>query len=125
MHEIKYQAYVKHLKWIAPVIAIYFESKEVEVDFTGNGDIAEYSFDEVELIAYTNFKDVKGAEVNEGDIVKVNWSKDTDKGIVKWFSYGFYVMEMEKHSPIPLSDMSVTVEVIGNIYENKELLTNK
>ena len=77
---------------------------------------------DVKLSQYTGLKDKNGKEIYEGDILKVNWSKDKDIGIVKFFSYGFYVMEMSRHSPIPISDISVSVELVGSIYENPELI---
>ncbi|PGT89198.1 YopX family protein [Bacillus sp. AFS040349] len=119
MREIKFRAFIKNIKWLLPVITIDFDKDNgfVEVDLSGEGDYADYTFDEVDLMQYTGFKDINEHEVYEGDIVEVKWLKDTDKGVVRWFACGFYVMDMEWHSPIPLSSMSAKIEVVGNVHE--------
>ena len=71
MYEVKYKAYVKHLKWLVEVVRIDFQYKEVEVDLTnGQGDTSEYSFDEVILVPYINVKDKNGKEAYAGDLIK-------------------------------------------------------
>lgn len=124
--EIKFKAYVKNLKLIAPVEQISFNVETVEVDLTcGNGDTAEYEFGEIELMQYTGFKDKKGIEIYEGDICvcrkyehigKIKWNCDEtafyfcvacNNGIFEEEYLHYYIDELK---------------VIGNIYENNELL---
>ena len=74
------------------------------------------------LMQYTGLKDKNGKEIYEGDILKGDWSivDDIEVGEVEFYggvfrfkpagqplSYGYYLKECE---------------IIGNIYENKELL---
>ena len=67
------------------------------------------------LMQYTGLKDKNGKEIYEGDIVK--WSNSVNSGVyeIKWFRTGF------SSNGLPLFNDDV-VEVIGNIYENPELL---
>jgi len=77
------------------------------------------------LMQYTGLKDKNGKEIYEGDIIKnidgyVHWGKYEDGEYV----YNVYTWVLNKYGTV-LSEMVLTyknVEVIGNIYENPELL---
>lgn len=99
------------------------------------------------LMQFTGLLDKNGKEIYEGDIMKVldrDWvdaEKDTNIYIVYWYKGGFMLVnktgieEKEKAEPnIYNKDWLETTiykgygrdkfEIIGNIYENPELLTN-
>jgi len=116
--EIKFRAFVKHLNCIADVISIDFSKKEVEVYLPDRDEIRIYFFDDVELLQFTGYKDRNEKKIYEGDIVKVTWRYDYDIGTVKYIRNGFFVSDMKRHMSIPLGSISVTYEVIGNVYEN-------
>ncbi|WP_169783706.1 YopX family protein, partial [Campylobacter mucosalis] len=87
----------------------------------------------IELMQYTGLKDKNGTEIYEGDIVKFDPSvqplgdmpQDGEVGIIKYVLNSFVV--------VPQSDCSINYNideigdwvVIGNIYENPELLKDK
>ncbi len=69
------------------------------------------------LMQFTGLKDKNGIEVFEGDKVTAWWFNftRTGTGTIKYENGGFYIGIM------PLGDFE-QLEVIGNIYENSELL---
>ena len=69
---------------------------------------------------YTGFKDSKGNEVYEGDIVTYNLDHTIYYQQVKW-GYDGWVMEDDWDSN-PLINNLPDIEVIGNIFEQPELL---
>ena len=80
--------------------------------------------DNVVLMQYTGLKDKNGAEIYEGDIVK-GYSVYPEPSIFEPFLMGevYYTNRgtWDSYSYI-LGGFNEQVEVIGNIYENKELI---
>ena len=75
-----------------------------------------------ELMQYTGLKDKNGKEIYEGDIVQGR-IKDEGidvKGIVVYCECGYYFIK-DKDDEVEICIIS-DLEVIGNIYENPELL---
>lgn len=90
-----------------------------------------YSNDDFQWMQYTGLKDKNGKEIYEGDIV----STDSLRYEVKFGSfdhqdidsYGYY-LDCEGKGKYTYSMTKVTVmlvEVIGNVYENPELLEDE
>jgi uncharacterized phage protein (TIGR01671 family) len=135
MREIKFRLYHKQLKkFIEPwefcidgrgLIFLLGQYKpDFPVDFHGNVGEHYIGFDR-----YTGLKDKNGKEIYEGDIVK--WWR-TRTGVIKFGVYdngeryedaevgnGFYFDYGENVSHFYNAE---DYEVIGNIYENQELL---
>lgn len=84
-------------------------------------------FKRFDFMQYTGIKDCKGREIYEGDIVS-SWSKGVQgKGVIKQRVDGLWIIypafsKGKIWGLCPNQEGISTVEVIGNIYENPELL---
>ena len=116
-----------HLDIVSAVETINFHEKTVEVFFYDNLDNVPFNFDEVELIENTGLKDKNGTSIFVGDIVKDESCFDkniVDLRVVKkseLFHNAYTLFEEDSKEIFDLGNQKYT-EVIGNIYENKELL---
>lgn len=122
MREIKFRAWEKNLKEIIPIHSINFENKMVNIES------AWRLFDEVVLMQFTGLKDKNGKEIYEGDILSTDLSRPY---LIVEFRNGaflyqchdigkdYYDIMVPVYVEINQDDYS---EVIGNIYENQELL---
>ena len=120
------KVYVKSLDIVLPVGVINYREKIVEVYFNDNADNVPYKFNEVEFIYGTGFIDKNGKEIESGDILKTEFE---DLFTIEFHNfYGFCAVdEDEKYyfaeeTEDDLRETLLKAEVIGNIYENKELL---
>lgn len=87
------------------------------------GQPAQFGEDAI-LMQYTGFKDKNSKEIYEGDIVKPTKSSIVNK--VCWEDGQFVLKWADNHTNIRLSQALADIhEVIGNIYENPELLEEK
>mgnify|MGYP000886665444 CR=1 FL=1 len=120
------KVYIKHLAMVLPVETINFHEKTVEVYFNDNADNVPFNFDEVDFIYGTSFIDKNGKEIESGDIVKTDFG---DVFSIKFNDiYGFCAVDKDEkywfaeETQDELRETLSKTEVIGNIYENKDLL---
>lgn len=120
------KVYEKNLKRVFKVESIRFDTKEVEIYDEEASRYYYCDFDEVEFIYGTGFIDKNGKEIESGDILKTEF-----EGVfaIKFNNvYGFCAIDEEgKYWFAEVIDDEIEgalskTEVIGNIYENKELL---
>ena len=119
------KVYVKKYDKIFDVIEIHFDIKVVYFDDGISDEYMSLDFDEVEFIYNTGYKDMNGNYIYTGDILecqgeankyyvrKVLVEQDGEKEFHYLTNNGNFVFRL-----IDMFDYAV----IGNIYENKELL---
>ena len=125
MREIRFRAWHKDYKFM----------EEVDMNYWYNFNNNVYI-----LMQYTGLKDKNGKEIYEGDIVEyVAGETYANTGVVTWVNernssnlktYPFmcgFVIHNEKENKTDKFEWDETnyMEVIGNIYENPELLGEK
>ena len=123
----RYRAWIKSLKWMCDVTNISFDSKFVDICQQGDTErCTEMSveFDEIKLMQSTGLGDKNGKEVFVGDIIKCTRGCLHEVYIEKEYG-GTYFGGMPA---VYLKDLregyawTEHEEIIGNIYENLELL---
>lgn len=132
----KYRVWVtteKRMFFLDDILDIDYENKEIVTQqvYFENGlpddrDVYCYDFDEIELIQSTGLKDKNDKEIFEGDIVKMSkdvYSEPTYYEIVRHYG-GAYRLESKQHG-CELWLRHTDCEVVGNVYENRELLEDK
>lgn len=120
MREIKFRAWDREKEEIAKVTSINLEDYEVRMeDEECRRWSAPYPY-VCKLMQWTGVKDKHEKEIYEGDIVK---TKEHMGQII--YSKGMFFIDVEGDYLLPIYNVSEFMEVIGNIYENPELLERK
>lgn len=133
--EIKFRAWLKKQKKMVEVHKIDFQDRVIThyLDDLPFPTLIKCSFDDVELMQYTGIKDKNGKEIYEGDIIDIHQTVNgrnlfvveiTNTGLVipryaykQGFKYQYDIREL-----LEVNEYDKEIEVIGNIYDNPELL---
>lgn len=123
MREIKFRAWFGEEHKMIPFdeLHIELENGEYTVWYSLDGDSIQdgLCLEDFNIMQYTGLKDKNGKEIYEGDIVRLPEDED----------YKYYSIIYSKNRlGFTLSNgcgfgLSYGIEVVGNIYENPELLT--
>ena len=151
MREIKFRAFDIENKEMLKVENLYFNniSNRVEIKTLMYSDY--FNENEMILMQYTGLKDKNGKEIYEGDIVEILWYYRKTRYVVKYGeykidccgccynehnAYGFYLEHIklrdaqqsindDEYAQQSINDDEIVeIVVIGNIYDNPELLEN-
>lgn len=113
MRKIKFRAWDKLNKEMINFESINFQERRVYKD-----TVSYRKFNDIELMQYTGLKDMKGKEIYEGDILFETFREEYFKVV---FENGSFRAEVDEYS-LDLEDYANICEVVGNIYENPELI---
>lgn len=121
------KVYIKHLNKVLEVESIRFDTKVVEVYNEDRSMYSYYDFEDIEFIYNTGYKDMDGNYIYTGDILEY---KDTGERYLRKYvvekdedtEYYYYLTIEERYFVDRVHGMEGEYLVIGNIYENKELL---
>ncbi|WP_172919433.1 YopX family protein [Capnocytophaga canis] len=110
--EIKFRAFYPEVKTFYKIAGWDFESEEVRIV----NDTYDFwvDTDDVILMQFTGLYDKNGKEIYEGDVIPIFGKNHAVK-----FNYGMFTIndrEMRRYIH------SIPLEVIGNVYENPELV---
>lgn len=119
MKDVKFRAWDKlYIPAMREVTSINLKTKEVELDVKDPSTYDKYhpllrTFDNIELLQYTGQHDKNDAEVYEGDIIQywypaIPGKRKEETAVIKW--------------PLTFTNLGYDIEVIGNIYQNPELI---
>ena len=145
----KFRAWDKVFKEMVQVNALVFDEQVIKATYK-NGNIAKEDVKEYVLMQSTGLFDKNGKEIFEGDILKFNdeWEDYCQEGYVDGSSEGinyvligsemtYFIFEKTKYPDSSLfyyvneehltfqevmEDNEFEFEIVGNIYENPELL---
>ena len=133
--EIKYRAWLKEEKKMVNVETIDFSEKSIQY-LEKNEIIDAYLLrtkflEDVEIMQYTGLKDKNGKEIYERDILKYKFPYDRrlkHVSLVKFIeTEASFGLKDIYGNEIPLYRITANnyFEVVGNIYENEELLKSE
>lgn len=122
------KVYIKYLGKVLEVESINFDTKVVVVYDESCNIYRHFSFEDVDFICSTGFKDKNGKEIEHGDILKTDFEKLFSVNFHNF--YDFYLVDEDNERLYPdetqdeIKETLSKTEVIGNIYKNKDLLEN-
>lgn len=135
MRNIKYKLYSPSWNKVFRVVNIVFDKqglietvaipmKDVLPEHYGDTDLVLdlYPKDKIELLEFTGHYDIEGNEIYTGYIVSFVASDKNYIGVVEWSNeYASFLVKTKDYYEEYLSEID-EILVLGNIYENKELI---
>lgn len=135
MRNIKYKLYSPSWNKVFRVTNIAFNEqglietvavpmKDALPEYYGDTDLILdlYPKDKIELLEFTEYYDMDGNEIYTGYIVSFSASRQNYVGVVEWDKDATsYVLRAKDHYNEYFNEVD-NLRVLGNIFENKELI---
>ena len=135
MRNIKYKLYSPSWNKVFRVVSVKFNEqglietvavpmKDALPEHYGDTDLVLdlYPKDKIELLEFTEYYDMNGNEIYTGYIVSFSASPQNYVGVVEWDKDATsYVLRVKDHYNEYFNEVD-NIKILGNIYENKELL---
>ena len=140
MREIKFRAWDSQAKRMLEVVTLSFMKMTGSLthvttwDYRDIDELTKINFpDKINLMQYTGLKDKNGKEIYVGDIVKIftvtggKFQDERRLEEIHWWNSGFCrgIKDVQGLPLWWLDKDTQKFEVVGNIYENPELLKEK
>lgn len=124
---IKFRAWHKEKRFlIKNILSINFKSNTLGYGYDEKDSIyiCNLPLDKVNLLQYTNQKDINGNDIYDGDILVDKFGR---KRKVVWHgTYASFVFEIPNSKDFDFMNLAyLRYEIIGNIYETPELWYEK
>ena len=124
--DIKFRAWVKDRKAIFEVVLINYVTKKVTYLLERVGhllNIRHEKFNDIELMQYSGLTDMMEKEIYEGDILFESFGERYYKVVFENGSFrAEFEGDFEEHSFDLIDIVAQGCKIVGNIYENPELL---
>ena len=121
---------IKFRVWDNDLEIMFYSDTDIFITFSDDGICIGYEIDDeiddYDLMQYTGVKDKNGREIYEGDIVEYK----NEYHVIEWddckfMAKGFYCSSQDTPDDFFSEFAYTNCKVIGNIYENSELLEKK
>ena len=125
----KFRVWLKDVGEMVEVLEIDFYNKEVAYIWTEQ--VSDYEleqtrevdkFGDVILMQYTGLKDKNGVEIYEGDYIDCKWGYDDWSGVAEFIEGSFCTNPLSDLKFPSIINECSSIKVIGNIYENSNLI---
>ena len=119
----RFRAWDKETQTMLDVYLIDFKKSVLIGEHWEFGETNFINFDEIELMQSTGLKDKNGKEIFEGDILFGHAGDDFWEIVEFDIEEGKWIRrDIWYNSKLGLSENNKFMEILGNIYENPELL---
>ena len=128
MRDIKFRAWDKIENTMALVEEWHKTWIAIGVNDEDDGHLEQRKLEDIKLMQYTGLQDKNGVEIYEGDILQWSYRKKDELCIVSYQDqWGSFVIDSKRAGRRKITHVLSSLPeygsvVVGNIYENPELL---